>query len=98
MEEEILRHTSHRPYPLPAGPWVMQNSWDDLLFAHWPVSPELISAKIPKELSIDTWGGQAWIGVVPFKMRDVKFRLLPPIPTTRNFLELNVRTYVTYKG
>ena len=27
----------HRPWPLPAGPWVMAQRWHDLLFAHWPV-------------------------------------------------------------
>jgi uncharacterized protein len=97
MSEDLLKHLDHRPFPLPRGPWVMEQSWDDLLFAHWTVNPELISAQIPKELSLDTWGGQAFIGIVPFKMKGVKFRVAPPIPTATDFLELNVRTYVTYK-
>jgi uncharacterized protein len=98
MQEDILRYQDHRPFPLPAGPWIMEQSWDDLLFAHWPVNPGLITSLLPKGLTLDTWAGQAFIGVVPFKMRDVKFRSFPFIPTTRNFLELNVRTYVTYNG
>jgi len=33
----VLQEVAHRPWPLPAGPWVMAQSWHDLLFAHWPV-------------------------------------------------------------
>lgn len=76
----------------------MENSWDDLLFAHWPINPEFISSQLPSELTLDTWDGQAYIGVVPFKMKGIKLRTLPSIPTATDFLELNVRTYVTYKG
>ena len=32
----ILKNVTHRPWPLPTGPWVMAQSWHDLLFAHWP--------------------------------------------------------------
>jgi uncharacterized protein len=98
MEEDLLSHQEHRPFPLPSGPWIMEQSWDDLLFAHWPVNPEFIVSQIPRELTLETWEGQAYLGVVPFKMRGVKFRVAPPIPTATDFLELNVRTYVTYKG
>ncbi|MDB4893755.1 MAG: hypothetical protein JWN15_17, partial [Firmicutes bacterium] len=34
---EALRHTAHRPWPLPSGPWLMAQTWERLLFAHWPV-------------------------------------------------------------
>jgi hypothetical protein len=35
MEEDILSDQDHRPFLLLAGPWVMEQSWDDgLLFAH----------------------------------------------------------------
>jgi uncharacterized protein len=35
------------------------------------------------------------IGVVPFRMAGVRARGLPEVPGTNNFLELNLRTYVT---
>src|SRR3989442_4778967 len=35
---------------------------------------------------------------IPFGMRNVRLRALPPLPTVSRFLELNVRTYVTYDG
>src|SRR6266849_3694594 len=32
----VLQETAHRPWPMPDGPWVMAQSWHDLLFAHLP--------------------------------------------------------------
>jgi uncharacterized protein len=68
--------------------------WLDLLFLHWPVSPEVLRPLIPASLTLDTFQGAAWIGIVPFRMAKVRFRMAPPIPTATNFEELNVRTYV----
>lgn len=79
-------------------PWVMSMRWDDLLFMHWPVRRELLGPLIPAGLELDTFEGDAWIGVVPFGMSRVRARLLPPIPWISKFLELNVRTYVTCRG
>src|ERR1044071_4121458 len=53
---------------------------------------------IPLPLEIDTFGDEAWVGVVPFEMRDVHLRGLPGVPTATDFPELNVRTYVTHNG
>src|SRR5512133_160351 len=92
----VLRVTDHRPWPLPSGPWVMLQRWHDLLFAHWPVAPEILRPLIPRQLHLDVFDDQCWIGVVPFWMSSVRARGLPPIPGTSRFPELNVRTYVTY--
>ena len=91
---EILKHTAHRPWPLPRGPWIMKQIWHDLLFAHWPVAPQALRALIPPHLEIDTFAGQAWLGVVPFRMSGVRPRGVPPMPGLSRFPELNVRTYV----
>ncbi len=42
-----LDDTTHRPWPLPPGPWIMAQSWHDLLFAHWPMAPETLRGKLP---------------------------------------------------
>lgn len=76
----------------------MAQTWHDLLFAHWPVPPEMLRATIPASLALDTFQGQAWVGVVPFGMRGVRPRGLPPLPRFSAFPELNVRTYVTAPG
>ncbi len=78
--------------------WVMRQTWSKLLFAHWPVKPEVLRPLIPPQLELDTLEGTAWVGVVPFYMSNVRFHYLPPFPTTAEFCELNVRTYVLPKG
>lgn len=95
---ESLQYQTHRPWDLPKGPWVMQQTWEQLLFAHWPVPASALRELIPSALDIDTFEGQAWIGVVPFYMSHVKPRFSPSVPALSFFPELNVRTYVRYKG
>jgi uncharacterized protein YqjF (DUF2071 family) len=88
----------HRPYPLPNSPWVMTQTWNRLLFAHWPIPVSALREQIPAELEIDTYDGITYIGVVPFDMSNIRMRLLPQIPFTNKFPELNVRAYVTRDG
>lgn len=57
-----------------------------------------LRALLPAELEIDTFEGRAYVGVVPFTMRDVAPRWAPPVPGISHFHELNVRTYVTWGG
>lgn len=91
----LLEVTAHRPWPLPAAPWLMRQGWYDLLFAHWPVAPEGLRALVPETLPLDVREGTAWLGVVPFEVRGARARGLPGVPSATDFLELNVRTYVT---
>jgi uncharacterized protein len=73
---------------------VMYQSWRELLFLHWPCPASTIQAMLPRGLTVDTYDGQAWVGVVPFLMRNIRPRWSPSIPGISNFLELNLRTYV----
>lgn len=76
-------------------PWVMHMRWLDLAFLHYPVPVSSLEHHVPKGLRLETFEGQAWLGVVPFRMDQIHARGLPPIPGTDAFLELNLRTYVT---
>ena len=76
----------------------MRQWWGKLLFMHWPVAPSQLRPLVPPQLSIDTYEGQAWVGVVPFAMWGVRPYFTPPVPGLNSFLELNVRTYVHYDG
>lgn len=71
--------------------------WESLLFLHWHVDANLIRQKIPASLELDTFEGRAFIGLVPFKMRQIRPRWLPKFAAF-NFLETNVRTYVIHQG
>ena len=86
------------PPPAPRRPWVMRMRWVDLLFAHWPLPAETLAPLVPAPLELETFEGQAWLGIVPFVMEDVAPRALPAVPRLSRFPELNVRTYVTYRG
>ena len=76
----------------------MHQSWHDLLFAHWPAPVRELRASVPATLDLDLFNGQAWIGVVPFRMSGIRPRYLPPLPWLSAFTELNVRTYVVRDG
>jgi uncharacterized protein YqjF (DUF2071 family) len=76
----------------------MAQTWSNLLFAHWPLPVEAMRRLVPSRLDIDTFDGQAWIGVVPFQMSNVRPRWLPPLPQLSYFPEMNVRTYVLHEG
>jgi hypothetical protein len=83
-----------------AAPWLVRMRWLDLLFAHWPFDPGVLRPLVPADpdFAIETYDGRGWLGVVPFVMADVAPRGIPAIPRLSRFPELNVRTYVTYRG
>lgn len=76
----------------------MEQTWHDLLFAHWPVKAAQLADVVPRELPLDRYDGECWLGVVPFRMSGVRFRWMPALPWLSAFPELNVRTYVTLGG
>lgn len=77
---------------------VMRQIWSDLLFLHWEVPAEVIAPTLPPGLEVDTFGGNAYLGLVPFTMRGVRPVGLPAVSWLSNFHEVNVRTYVHHKG
>lgn len=96
-QASVLEEVDHRPWPAPTRPWVQAQTWDDLLFAHWRVPEQQLRAAIPSQLRLDTFDGSAWLSVTPFRITGMRVRGLPPVPFVSSFLELNVRTYVTYE-
>ena len=98
MPHDSLTATAHRPWPLPTSNWVWRQTWYELLFAHWPVSPDLLLRHIPSGVELQEFEGSAWLGIVPFKMSGIAKRGFPDLPWFSAFAELNVRTYVTVNG
>ena len=66
--------------------------------SHWPVPVGQLRRVVPAPLSVDTFDGQAWLGVVAFRLTDVHLRGLPNAPGAAHFPEVNLRTYVTLDG
>lgn len=98
MAHPALEYQSHRPWPIPERAWKGRQSWVNLLFAHWPVQFKELRTLIPEKLTLQKYDGTAWIGIVPFKLKDGMVRGLPALPGISQFAELNFRTYVEYNG
>jgi uncharacterized protein len=94
----VLRESAHRPWPLPHEPWLMAQTWEDLLFAHWQVPPERLRPMLPGAIPLDVREGSAWVGVTPFRVSAFRLRGVPHLPGVTAFPELNVRTYTTIDG
>jgi uncharacterized protein YqjF (DUF2071 family) len=97
-QSAALDVTEHRPWPLPEGSWIMGQTWENLLFAHWRAPAASLRAHLPVGLELDLYEDEAWIGITPFAVSGLRARGLPPFPFVSSFLELNVRTYVTAGG
>ena len=93
-----LEVTEHRPWPLPEGSWLMAQTWESLLFAHWTMPLGRLRPHVPEGLELDTHEGEAYLAVTPFRVANLRLRGLPPLPRVSSFLELNCRTYVTHAG
>ncbi|GAB4458657.1 MAG: DUF2071 domain-containing protein [Armatimonadaceae bacterium] len=86
------------PTRRPEQPVVMRQTWQKLLFLHWSVEPAVLQRLLPSGLTVDTFEGNAYIGLVPFTMRNVRPVWSPPVRGLSHFHETNVRTYVHRDG
>jgi uncharacterized protein YqjF (DUF2071 family) len=59
---------------------------------------EVLRPLVPRALEIDTFDGEAFVGIVPFTMTNVRPLWMPRVPGVTNFHETNVRTYVHHRG
>src|ERR1700723_3052869 len=71
---------------------VMRQRWQRLTFLHWAYDPDAVQRLLPAGLTVDTFGGLAWVGLVPFYMQ-VHTPGDRGVPWVSNFCETNVRTY-----
>lgn len=85
-----------REHPLQRA--AMLQKWRDLTFLHYSVEPEVVQALLPEGLTVDTFDGRAWVGLVPFWMTGIRFPWFFAVPGTHTFPETNVRTYVHQEG
>jgi uncharacterized protein YqjF (DUF2071 family) len=86
------------PTRRPTGRVVQRPAWLDLSFLHWRVPVSVLRPLVPMSLEIDTYEGDAFIGLVPFTMTNVRPLWLPPVSGISSFHETNVRTYVHHAG
>lgn len=80
------------------GVWLVRQAWSPTLFVHWETSADVIRPLLPKALTLDTWEGRAFVSLVVVDIKRARPRGLPPLPGTRAYQQLNLRTYVTHEG
>jgi len=76
----------------------MVQRWIDVVFLHWPLPPEVVQRLLPPGITVDTFDGAAWVGLVAFSMEGLGLPGLAPLPLVGSFPEVNVRTYVRSGG
>ena len=92
-----LEETGHRPWEVPGRQWVLGQTWERLLFAHWRARPSELEQLIPAGLRLELFDGSGWLGITPFVLSGFRSVAMPPLPRVSTFAEVNVRTYVTAK-
>jgi uncharacterized protein len=78
--------------PLRVDHPIMYHRWETLTFLHWAYDADVVQRLLPSSLTVETFDGLAWVGLVPFFMR-INAPGIPRLPWLSNFCETNVRTY-----
>lgn len=78
--------------PLQVTHPVMYHRWESLTFLHWAYDADVVQRLLPETLTVETFDGSAWVGLVPFFMR-INAPGIPRLPWLSHFCETNVRTY-----
>ena len=93
-----VRQDGHLPFSMPDRSFAISQQWRELTFMHWKIDPERLKPHLPDGLESDLFEGDAYVGVIPFLMKNVRPRGLPSVPGISTFAEFNVRTYVVKDG
>lgn len=87
-----------KPFNTNRTNYILLQSWENLSFLHWRVDKEILIQHIPRHLTLDLYRNEAYIGIIPFMMKNVRPRWGVSIPFISNFPEFNIRTYVKFKN
>jgi uncharacterized protein YqjF (DUF2071 family) len=94
-QASLASDVSRRPWPLPEAPWAQAETREEIVLAHWPAPAAELVRLLPPELELERFAGEAWLGAVGFRVRNLRVRGLPPLPGLSSLVELELRTYVT---
>jgi hypothetical protein len=94
----LLYSVEHRPWLPPNSQWLISQSWNDLLFAHFAIDPPTLRRLVPDALTLDLYDGVAWLTVSPCCTSHLRPSGIPPLPGFSFFPQVNLRTYVTLQG
>mmetsp|Transcript_35682 Transcript_35682/g.81839 ORF Transcript_35682/g.81839 Transcript_35682/m.81839 type:complete len:305 (-) Transcript_35682:518-1432(-) len=80
--------------------FMVHDGWENALFFHWPVDYAVLRQSVPKELELDLYDGQAYVGLVLLTERGVKAPVIcgQNVVPAVDHLGANIRTYVKRNG
>ncbi|MFI0511076.1 YqjF family protein [Streptomyces sp. WSLK1-5] len=79
--------------PRPLRRVLFRQHWRDLVFLHWPADPFRVAGLLPAGTVPDLHQGRTYVGLVFFRMENLAFGRMPPLPYLGTFGEVNVRLY-----
>jgi uncharacterized protein len=91
-ETSVERHSWPHPPPL-RKPVLMDQSWCDAVFLHWRIARSAAARYMPEGTVPDEYDGDAWVGLIGFRMQGAGFGRGLPVPYFGSFVEANVRLY-----
>ena len=97
-QASTVGETAHRPWRLPERPWLLGQTCEDVLFAHWRVDARELEPHLPAGLELDRFDGAAYLGITPLRLTGLRLRGTVPLPRVSSLLALGVRAYVTAGG
>ena len=77
--------------------WIIAQRWSHVQFLSARCDRNLLGELVPRGLELDQFDGASWISIVPFYMSHIRFPKTPAVPGI-DLWELNLRTYVRYRG
>jgi uncharacterized protein len=72
---------------------LLRQDWCDVSFVHWRFESDELAPQIPDGLELDTFDGQGWVSLTPFRVRAQR-PAWPGTPRWWEYAETNLRTYV----
>lgn len=78
--------------------WIGVQYWENPIFMHWPVPYDTLRALVPAPFQLDTFNGQAWIGLILFRASRSSSRWGASLFSLGSLWQLNVRTYIRFNG
>ena len=72
MKEQALTLDRIGPTRRPEGSNSGTQRWTDLLFVHWTYPIDVVRPLVPPEVELDPWNGRMHVGLVPFRMQQIR--------------------------
>lgn len=94
----LLYSVEHRPWLPPDSQWLLSQSWNDVLFAHFAMDPPALRRLVPDALTLDLYDGAAWLTISASCTSHMRPSGIPPLPGISFFPQLNLCTCVTMQG